>query len=624
MNYVYNYALGSILFGSLTLIFFFREKHIRDFQDRMYTLLLISAYVAVVFDALAAMLEPIAFSLPRWIPYASNMIFLLAMQSCLPCFWQYSLFAVGKLRNYSYRARTLFCLPYFAVLLCLLISPFCRFGIFYLDELNVYRYGAMHFLLYVSSCFYMLISTGALLRNFKTVQKEKRIVILIFSALVFLSMLLQILFPRYLLTSSACMLAVSAVFYILQSPLEMRDPFTGACNRMLLPSILQSYHQQSASYTLLLFSQHTFDQICSVYGAETGDEVLRRLAESLQKDFPNDLVIYMDTAEFTVLCTRIISREELESINAARPRYIMTSGGRIPMELNIAAVLHDGTESCEVVLNSMDYLYHKLRTQQNSELMIADASFQLECAKQLQLEANIEDILKNGKPVLAFEPILRWGRVPCGAGTKLTVEHPAAGGIDFMRLFRACEQGGFAWRQLTLTLESASPYRDQFSADCRLFVPLSLFLFTNQDSLGRILDITRSSGFEPRQIGFYALESSVASSSSATLENLNQLAELGFAFCLDDFAEGYSDIALLTSLPLFAVRLSPGMLSLAANDMRQLKLLRGAVDILHTLGVMAICGGIDSTDDASVAAAVNITMLQGDFVYGAANFPKEE
>lgn len=622
MNYVYNYALGSILFGSLTMIFFFREKRIRDFQDRLYSLLLICAFVAVIFDALSAAIEPVANSFPAAIVYASNIIFLLSMQSCLPALWQYSLCAAGTLQNYSYRRRVLLSLPYLAVLFCLLLSPFCRAGIFYLDEVNAYKPGMTHSILYVNASYFMIMSTAMLCKNFKSIQKEKRIVILIFSALVFLSMLLQILFPRYLLTSSACMLAVSAVFYVMQSPLEMRDPLTGSCNRILLPSILTNYHQQRIGYTLLLFSLRSFDQICEAYGSDIGDEVLKHLARALQESFPDDLTVYMDTAEFTVICTREIKREEIEQINAARPRYTVCSVGRIPIELSMAAILHSDDESPKLALSAMDYLYGLLPSQQSGELLFADSEFQIDCAKRMNLESNIEDVLQNGKPVVGFDPILRWGRSPCGAELNIKIEHSACEEISSARLLQACEQTGLAWRHLALMLKSASAYREQFNSKCRLLIPFSIFLCMSPDASERILDMARTSGFEPEQLCLCAPESQVASASESTIESLMQIASLGFALCLDAFAEGYSDIVLLTRLPLFAVRISPDMFSRAAHDMRQLKLLRGTVDILHRLGIVVICSGVNSMDDASVAAAADITMLQGDFVRGAADFPK--
>lgn len=511
MNYVYNYSLGSILFGTLTLFFYFRKGRLKDLQTRMFTVMLTCAFAACVFDVVAAVMEPIGMRFPLWTLYAANMLFLINVQTCLPCVLQYSLCATGKLRSYSYTVRLLFTLPYLFILLCVFVAPFAKWGIFYINETHHYCYGATHSLLYANAAFYMIMTTVILLRNFKTIQKQKRIVILIFSGLVFVAMLLQIIFPRYLLTTSASMLAVTAMFYVLQSPLERRDPLTGAYSRMLLPSLVQDYHDQGTDYTLLLFALRSFDQISSAYGPDVADEVLRQLSEDLRERFADDVVVYMDTAEFTVACRRIVPQKELELMHATLPRAILTQNNKVPVELCMAALVRDGTESPRTVLTATDYLYDKLRDYYGSELLLADAAFQHECSRQLKLESELERLLSDGTPTLLFDPILLWGRTPCGTDALLKINHVAAEGITPLQLYNTCERMGYAWQYLSLCLRAAQPFREQFHAQRRIYFPLSSFLCMSAGADERIAAMVQGVGMTPSQICFSLPEAQAAS-----------------------------------------------------------------------------------------------------------------
>ncbi|MDD4075032.1 MAG: EAL domain-containing protein [Eubacteriales bacterium] len=622
MNYVYNYSLGSIFFGTLTLFFYFRKGRLKDLQTRLFTTMLICAFAACVFDVIAAAMEPQGMRFPLWMLYAVNILFLLNMQTCLPCVLQYSLCASGRLRSYSYPIRVLFTLPYLFIVLCILVSPFVKWGIFYINETHNYCYGATHSLLYANAAFYMIMTTVILLSNFKTIQKQKRIVILIFSGLVFVAMLLQIIFPRYLLTTSASMLAVTAMFYVLQSPLERRDPLTGAYSRMLLPSLVQDYHDQSTDYTLLLFALRSFDQISSAYGPDVGDEVLRQLSEDLRERFPDDVVVYMDTAEFTVACRRIVPQKELTLMHATLPRNILTPNQKVPVELCMAAVVHDDAESPLTVLTATDYLYDRLRDYYGSELLLADAAFQNECSRQLKLESDLERLLSDGTPTLLFDPILLWGRTPCGTDALLKINHVAAEGITPLQLYNTCERMGFAWQYLSLCLKAAAPFGEQFNAQRRIYFPLASFLCMSAGADARIDAMVRGVGMTPAQICFCLPEAQVASALPSALETIDKLAAMGFAFRLDNFAEGYTDVSILTTFPVSAVRIGGGLFSKAARDARQLKLLHGTVDVLRRVGIEVICGSIDSPEDASVAAAADITMIQGAYIRGVCDFPR--
>ncbi|MDD4076150.1 MAG: EAL domain-containing protein, partial [Eubacteriales bacterium] len=124
------------------------------------------------------------------------------------------------------------------------------------------------------------------------------------------------------------------------------------------------------------------------------------------------------------------------------------------------------------------------------------------------------------------------------------------------------------------------------------------------------------------QICFCLPEAQAASALPSALEAIDKLAAMGFSFRLDSFAEGYTDVSILTTFPVSSVRIGVGLFSKAARDDRQLKLLGGTVDVLRRVGIEVICGCIDSPEDASVAAAADITMIQGAYIRGVCDFPR--
>ena len=231
MGYNYNFALTSILFMSLTMVFYLRQNRMRDTQDHIYTVMLFGGLTAVLFDFIAAAIEPLGTQLPVWLSYLCNMLFILGEQLCLPAFMVFSLLAAGKYNRMRKTVRRLIMIPFLIVALLTLIAPLCTLGIFYIGAENVYCQGATHWCLYAATGLYMSGSYLVLLLNYRAVDRPKRRSILFFGAVLLLALVLQVLYPRYLLATSATALALTAMYYVLRAPGVQADPSTGALHR---------------------------------------------------------------------------------------------------------------------------------------------------------------------------------------------------------------------------------------------------------------------------------------------------------------------------------------------------------------------------------------------------------
>ncbi len=611
MGYIYTFDIGSILFFSLTIFFYIQQRRVRDLPDQIYLVMLICGMIAVVFDCAAAAMEYAAASFPIWVLYAANMLFIAAMQACLPLFFIY----VSVLTGLHYRAtrkqHALVLSPYLFTMLLLVLSPFGTFGICYIDSMHIYQPGATHMMLYINTAIYIIASVTLLLRNYRVIQRAKRRVILFFVALLFLSIALQLAFPRYLLTASATALALTSMFYVLQSPVDRINPYTGAFSRMLLPSLLTDFHGRHRPYTLVQFSLHSFDEVIRLYGSQLGDALLRELTTHLQSAFPNGTVIYMDTWEFSIIVNAILSKTEVADMARRIPETISVGKVQIPIDVKLSAVPYDPAYGVTDTLVTADFLLRQIRLSPTDDVLYADESCRQRFAALLRLESAIDAIFEEGAPSLTYTPIRRPDGSVAAEDVSLYIAHAELQDVPHAELLQAIAQGGYVWRYYEKLFSLLKPQCTRYTAAFPVCVQLSSAACMQDDAASRLFDIITGAGFSPSAVTFFMQEANVASALPVLHGNIRHLAAFGFGFRLDAFAAGYTDLSQLTTLPVTTVKIDRSLLHDAKLGGRQLALLSGTLQILHDLGKAVVCAGVDSRSDFELSSAAGAELMQG-------------
>lgn len=556
-------------------------------------------------------MEYVAMQFPAWLLYAVNMLFIAAMQACLPLFFIYVSVLTGLHYRFTCRQHVLCLLPYLGTMLLLALSPFGTFGIFYIDSAHIYRTGTMHLALYVNTAVYIVASITLLLKNYHAIQRAKRNVILLFVALLFLAIALQLSFPRYLLTASATALALTSMFYVLQSPVDRINPYTGAFSRMLLPSLLTDYHGRRHAYTLVQLSLRAFDEVIRLYGNQLGDALLRELTVRLQSAFPGSTILYMDTWEFSIICDSVLSKAQVEEMGRLIPETVAVNDVQIPIEVQLSAVPYDPSYGVTDTLVTVDYLLRQIRISPTDEVLYADEACRSSCAALLRLEASIDAILKDGVPSLAFEPIRRADKTAVAEDVTLRFAHPELQNVPYAQFLQAVAQSGYVWQYYETLFALLALLHGRYSAAFPACVQLSSAACMQDDAASKLFDIAAGAGIAPDAVTFFMKEADVAAALPVLHGNIRRLAAFGFGFRIDAFAAGLTDLSQLTGLPVTIVKIDRSLVHDARLGERQRALLAGTLQILHDLDKRVICAGVDDADALSAALASGATLLQG-------------
>lgn len=617
MKYIYDFDICTMLFFGLTIFFYLYQKRLRNLQDTIFTAMLIASATAVVFDFLAAYMERNALLYPIWMLYAVNTLFILGMQTCLPLFFLYAVATTGRYKSMTRKKIIVLAIPYAVTMLLLFLSWFCRAGIFYIDTAHIYRHGVMYHSLYANMSFYVIVGVVVLLRNLRNTPRGKRNVILLQVGLLFASVVLQVRFPSYLLTASATALALTALFYVLQSPEDQINPLTGAFSRTVLPTVLQDYTDRNRDYTLVLILLRSFDELTRVHGSAAGNALLKEYSADMIERFHDQIVIFLDTSEFVVVYDGVLNRAQLETIRNNAPKRMTVDGKTVQLDVRFGALVSDQVRDTTVDIATADFIFREMRTMKNDDVLFAEASYRKFSAAFLKMEAELSRSFTAQNADLSLVPIRsKTGQVVLEEA-RFVLPEEAQPYVGYSQFLQTLGRSGFAWTYYEKLFHRLAGVYDSRNANRRFCLTLLPAVILNQDAPERMQTLVTACGFCPQQIVFAVSETEIAVELVLLTNNMRLLSEMGFAFMVDTFAEGYTDMSHLISLPFSYARLHESLIENADDDERAQALLKGLVSVFRDVGVLAVFPGIHTKRDAHIAFCADAPLIQGNYLPSA-------
>jgi EAL domain-containing protein (putative c-di-GMP-specific phosphodiesterase class I) len=132
---------------------------------------------------------------------------------------------------------------------------------------------------------------------------------------------------------------------------------------------------------------------------------------------------------------------------------------------------------------------------------------------------------------------------------------------------------------------------------------------------GKLVDAVSAAlgkyGLAAHRLELEITESLLLEKSSETLDILKSLKELGVSIALDDFGIGYSGLGYLNSFPIDKIKIDRSFIKDLGSKPRSKELVRAAVNIGHSLGLMTLAEGIETQEQLGILRALGCQQGQG-------------
>ena len=533
------------------------------------------------------------------------------------------LFAVTR-TTYRLRKRWVRCLllaPYL-VLLAILAQNQLTHNVFRITAQGGYARAPMILWLYAISSLYALGGVVYLLAARRYLGAEKWVALIAFYLMVFLAVYVQLLFPSYLVEMFATAVVFLVHVLIVLRPEEITDSDTGLLNFVGYQREVRKLVLSRQNAHIIVIRFINANEVRSYLGENAYNAYIRQAAADIGALFkrdglswemyferPGSLYIVVDDDEYN-------GQYELLELFAER-RKGLDEFTRTGVRL-LPRVCH---MRCPTDLNSYEdifYLGHEFFGMVPYEHVYTEAS-ELLCSGNYKLERNIDGILRRAllerRFELHYQPIysLKERRFS-SAEALIRLKDSTMGPISPGFFVPVAESRGLILPIGDFVLEEAYRFLSGQDLDALglsyVEINLSVVQCLQTDLPEKVRALERKYGVSPERVNFEITETTYDSMGGIMDENVRLLSEQGYAFSLDDYGTGYSNIQRVSKLPLKIIKIDKSLVD-GMGEEGGMSILRNTVRMMQDIGKELVVEGVETKETLDKIAELGCDFIQG-------------
>jgi len=413
--------------------------------------------------------------------------------------------------------------------------------------------------------------------------------------------------------------------------LAHHDQLTGLPNRLYLaahlPGAIEEARRTASILAVLFLDLDRFKHINDSRGHETGDQLLKAVAQRIRATVRNeDVVVRMGGDEFIVILRSVRSQEQVNDtasrINEALSAPVIVDGRPLVTTVSIGVSLYprDGADMGELLRHSDTAMYQaKDRGRNNFQLfspamdrrlkerMAIESSLRT-ALNARQLEVHYQPIIDiHTNKVVALESLLRW-------------QHPANGFVPPERFIAVAEETGLIVPMgdfvLARAFEDIDRWRQSGCTPVPVAVNVSAVQLQRADLPATIQRLMKQHGIKPAMVQLELTESAVFERREGRTGQSNedivaQLRDLGVRIAVDDFGTGYSSLSYLKRWRVDYLKIDRSFVRDLVTDMSDLAIVSAIIAMARHLNIQVVAEGIEGWQQLEKLRQLGCALAQG-------------
>ncbi|MYN04894.1 EAL domain-containing protein [Pseudoduganella sp. DS3] len=416
------------------------------------------------------------------------------------------------------------------------------------------------------------------------------------------------------------------------------DPVTCLPNRNAfndkLAYTLKRADRQETAVSLLLLDLDNFKVVNDTLGHDTGDKLLRLVAERLTQTLRStDIICRIGGDEFVVIVEP--ADDEVEPDQVARkilraladPFMVETHQLFVSASIGVSVYPKDAGDSAAVIRCADIAMYHAKNKGKNAyevfhEDMAAKAS------KRLALEANLRKALQNNELSLHYQPQIdvRSGRMR-GMEVLARWNCAALGGpVSPAEFIPVAEESGVIvplgrW-VLQTAIRQAAAWRKMGLLEDIEHVAVNLSACQTKDVqlMYEVQALLMETGLPPRLLELEITEGVLMENVNANIALLHKIQAAGIHLSIDDFGTGYSSMAYLKRFPIDQLKIDRSFVNSVPGDGAAIA--KAIIAMAHSLNLSVVAEGVETEEQVAFLSDAGCDVMQG--FYFARPMPAEQ
>lgn len=623
MSYIVDYEVCAFVFLLVITILFFTRYRFPDIQNKFFSNFIIAALVVVGTDILSVFTLQNSHRVPLWINYAVNIVLYGCNTMLVPILILYILALSGKLVKRNIPWITAMLLPAAITEVLILSTPYTHW-FFYFTQDFTYTKGIGFLYLFVLSFFYFMVCFVLACVVKKKLLKSQFYSFMCSIIIVLASIVIQILFPGYLVTGVAISISILIMFITLQNPASRIDEQTGLFNKIAFLSFIKQQILKQKRINIVYIDIDKMSAINTMFGFECGNKLIENISSFLKKNMQKSLVFRIQGDQFLLVCK---NRETCKN-NV----YKFLDKLSVPFQINNAQVKisacvcfamdleNTSTDETRIIME-LEQMMNVAKEKGSDTILQLDEKVQAEMKRKSQVENALQYSIKTNNIDVYLQPIycIKTQKI-VGAEALARMYSTSLGNISPGEFIPIAERTG----AIINLGEQVQKKVCQFVKENKLYkndvfkfieVNLSALEFMQPNLFKIAIDKFNKYSVPYDFIVFEITESVATHGYNNITETMEQFNSKGVCFALDDFGTGFSNLSSIMRLPFSTVKIDRGMMLDALKNKENEFLLKNLINIFHGLGKKVIVEGVETEEQLKVIVDMNADYIQG-FIFG--------
>ncbi len=315
-EYVISYDISSLAMLLIFLVYFFTKKRFSSRINHVFELIVYITCAMIVCDLLGVLTLTYRERIPLWCNYLVQGGYHVFQNFGNFVFTYYIILITNKegKSEKNKRLTIITFIPAAVVMLVIVTNPFTGL-VFYFDEGLNYRHGSFMIISLVIAIAYFIFDVVKAITARSRLSFKKRVTTILFVVFVFAGVLLQWLFPRYLLTGFGCTLGLVCVYLSQQNPNDTIDTRTNLFNRRAFSYEIDRLITEGKPFKAIGAVMLGFAGYNEKYGFVRTDELFVSIAHFLNTHFGETGVFSLGNDSFAVITDRTDESEIMKMIS---------------------------------------------------------------------------------------------------------------------------------------------------------------------------------------------------------------------------------------------------------------------------------------------------------------------
>ena len=407
--------------------------------------------------------------------------------------------------------------------------------------------------------------------------------------------------------------------------LATHDELTGLNNRLSFEEEVNGIIKANPDtpYYMIVSDINDFKMINDVFGRETADKLLVKMAGDIEKfSHPGSAICRWRGDIFCAFAKKsIIDLEALEKLVKDIWAEQDLINSPVVIHIGIFETSGNADEALTVagMVDRAQLAIAGIKNDFNRCIAIYDDKLRKDKLWEQQITNELASAIADGQIIPYLQPqYAADGRLE-GGEVLVRWNHPVEGLLSPFKFIPIFEKNGliatidaYIWEEACKILNGWAKKNDGHEK-LNLSINISPKDFYFLDIYQIITGLVEKYGVSPNRLHLEITESSVMNNATEHIKQINSLRDYGFTVEMDDFGSGYSSLNMLKDMPVDILKIDMVFLGKTADFKKSKIILSSIVNMANNLDMPQITEGVETREQFDMLKAMGCKLFQGYF-----------